>query len=248
MSHRLIKQPSEASVYTLPFGDLGAAAITSVDAVTIAARGLVGEVAALNQDSVTFQGSDVQMRLSGGTDGEVYLITVRVTTDLAGTLEEEAELHVLDLSYAVPDDPGGFYLTPADYVDRFGADELILLTDRDQVGRADTGQLFAALRAATAEVDGYLAKRYQTPITQSGSGVPELIVDITAAITRYKLHGDAVPDVVERRYRDARTQLTDLARGTMVLPSTTPKLSSTSGSPKVKAASKIFGDDSLEGF
>jgi len=244
MTYQLVKQPSEASVYTLPLGNLGTAVITAIDSVTIAARGLVTEVTPLAYASATFSGSNVQMTLSGGTDGEVYLITVKVATDLAGTIEEEAELHVLDLSYAVPDDPGGVYLTPAGYVDRFGAEELILLTDQDQVGRADKGQLFAALRAATAEVDGYLAKRYLTPI----SPVPELIIDITAAITRYKLHGDAVPEVVERRYKDARAALTDLARGAMLLPSTTPKLSTTSGSPKVSAATKIFGDDSLEGF
>lgn len=240
----LIKQPSEDLLYDLPVGDIGAAAITAVTALTATAKGLVAQVAPLSVDSPTFSGNVVQFRTSGGTDGELYLITVKATLDTGGAVEAEGELRVLDLSWTLPGDPGGSYISPQGYVDRFGLSELVRLTDEDGVGRVDKGALYAALSDATAEIDAYLAKRYATPL----SPIPALITQLAADMARYKLHADIASESVIARYRDAVRTLERLAQGLAVLPGAAVVTGGGSATPAVSAPDGVFTRDTLEGF
>lgn len=243
MSQALVKQPAESLLYDLPVGDLGADEIVAVLAVTATPRGLVPEVAALEISGEVFSGRTVQFRARGGTDGELYLITARVATAAGNEMEAEGELHVLDLSWTLPPDQGNAYLAPTDYVARFGVEELVRLTDELGVGRVGKAALFAALADASAEIDGYLSRRYLTPI----SPVPPLIANVCAEIARYRLHGDAVPEVVSTRYRDALRILERLAQGVMVLPGSVTAQSSP-GMPLVSAAPRVFSPRTLKGF
>lgn len=240
----LIKQPAENLLYDLPMGNIGAGAITAVTALTATAKGLVPPVTALSVDNPTFAGDRVQFRATGGTDGELYLITVRATLSTGDTVEAEGELRVLDLGWTLPAAPGATYIEPQAYVDRFGLAELVRLTDADGVGRIDKGAFFAALADATAEVDAYLGKRYMTPL----SPVPALIIQVTADLARYKLHADNAPDSVLARYRDGIRTLDRLAQGLAVLPGVAVPTGGGSGMPAYTAPQGVFTRDTLEGF
>lgn len=105
------------------------------------------------------------------------------------------------------------YATQADMVDRYGERELILLTDRDNTGVIDSTVLDRALADATAEIDGYLAARYQLPLTST----PTVLVRVCADIARYHLHDDNIPEPVEIRYKAAVDLLRQVSLGRVAL-------------------------------
>lgn len=240
----LVKQPGENALYTLPIGDLGGGAITAVADVMVRPRGLVAEVEALLVEGATFAGPNVQFRAKSGTDGELYLITITVQTDLGDMLEADCRLFVLDLAWVVPDGSGGTYIDPRAYIARYGVEELVQLTDDLGTGQVGRPLFFAALADATAEIDGYLAKRYLTPL----SPIPALISNVCADITRYRLHRHAVTEDVETRYRDAIKTLERLAQGVMVLPDVATASPASGGAPIYAAPSPVFTRQSLKGY
>lgn len=91
----LVKQPGESRLYTMRFGGLlegGATSIVSVTSYTASPSGLT------MPDSPAVVGSDgAQRRISGGTDGDRYKITVRAVDNLGNTLEAEGFLQVRDI-------------------------------------------------------------------------------------------------------------------------------------------------------
>jgi phage gp36-like protein len=105
------------------------------------------------------------------------------------------------------------YATQADLIARFGAEELVELTDRAEAQTIDANAVTAALADADATIDGYLAGRYAVPVVP----VPPLLLRLAADITRYLLHGKAAPDTVRRAYDDALKLLRDLSSGSAVL-------------------------------
>lgn len=105
------------------------------------------------------------------------------------------------------------YATQADLIARFGADELVQLTDRAEAHTIDASVVAAALADADAAIDGYLAGRYAVPVAP----VPALLLRLAADIARYLLHGNAAPDAVRRAYDDAIKMLRDLSAGVAVL-------------------------------
>lgn len=107
------------------------------------------------------------------------------------------------------------YASQQDLVDRFGEPELVQLTDIGEVteGGIVSDVLDRALEDADAEIDGYLESRYRLPL----ASVPRLLVGMAADIARYKLYRDAVPAVVERRYKDAVKILENIAAGKVSL-------------------------------
>lgn len=245
MAHNLTKQPSEKIVYDAPFGTMpSGAAITSIDSITLLARGKVAEGAALAYSNQQFSGTIVQLTLSSGTDGEEYLITIKVTDSLGEIHEHEVEMRVEDFTWAVPDGSGAIYLSPSEYVTRYGYAETQLLSDTHDVGRIDKDRLGARLLEAAAIVDGYVAKRYQTPLNP----VPEAVKGIVADITRFLLHGDNVPEVVADRHKQARASLKDISKGDMVLAVAEATTTATSGTPDFIGPSRTFDRDSLKGF
>ena len=94
-----IKQPDESRVYTFEFAALlGANTVDTVVSVTGVNQGLVDGSAALTVGAGTDDNiSKVQVRLSGGTDGEDYKIEATVTDSGTNTLQGEGMLQVRDL-------------------------------------------------------------------------------------------------------------------------------------------------------
>lgn len=95
----LVKQPWESKPYTMKFSRSlpSSEDIASVTSVTAANQGEVSGSDELTVGDTSASGQDAQAILSGGTDGELYLVTFRVTGDNGTLAEEEGYLRVREL-------------------------------------------------------------------------------------------------------------------------------------------------------
>lgn len=107
------------------------------------------------------------------------------------------------------------YATQDDMVLRFGAAEVIALTDRNNSGRIDDAVLARALDSASSEIDGYLAVRYLLPFATT----PKILTGYACDIARYRLCGAATQTSLDirERFRDAQRFLELVAAGTLTL-------------------------------
>lgn len=101
------------------------------------------------------------------------------------------------------------YATQQNLVTRFGADELIQLTDLNNVGSIDAAVIAVALADADAEINSYLAGRYNLPLTQVSAELVRLACDIA----RYRLFDVRATEAVKVRYDDAIKKLRDIGKG-----------------------------------
>ncbi|WP_339863193.1 DUF1320 domain-containing protein [Paremcibacter congregatus] len=245
MTANLTKQPAEEFFYNAPVdGIIEGEFVNAVNAVTIQARGHVAEVMPLVHRDLVYSGRTVQFILQGGTDGEDYRITLEVQDSKAQIHEIDVELRVEDFTWAIPDGSAGAYLTPSEYITRVGYDETLLLSDTHDIGRIDKDRLGARLMEASAVVDGYVARRYLTPL----SPVPEVIKGLVADLTRFALHGVNVPDVVALRNKQALSRMKDIAAGSMVLSLPETTSAGTGGAPDFTSPTRVFNRNSLKGF
>ena len=103
------------------------------------------------------------------------------------------------------------YCTEADLTARFGADEIGAMAGRDPGGAAAT--IARAMADADAEIDAYLAARYQLPLAT----VPTILARIACDIARYRLWAERASPEVRQRYEDARRLLESLSKGQVTL-------------------------------
>ena len=138
------------------------------------------------------------------------------------------------------------YATQSDLVERFGADELVQLTNRLGGQSIDAVVLGRALLDADAEIDGYLATRYTLPLAST----PAVLVRLAADLARYQLCGDKVPDSVRQRYVDAVAVLKRLATGEVQLAGITavPAAGGAGNAVASRTAERQFGPGQLQGY
>lgn len=107
------------------------------------------------------------------------------------------------------------YATQSDLETAFGADELAELTDIDQprAGGIVAYRIDNAITRASAEVDSYLAARYQTPLAEVPDALKGAVLDLAYAY----LHRLSLPDHVAAAADRARRYLRDLADGRATL-------------------------------
>ncbi|ESY41915.1 hypothetical protein X747_14850 [Mesorhizobium sp. LNJC384A00] len=109
------------------------------------------------------------------------------------------------------------YAVKQDLVDRFGATELIQLTDRTNVPPTTIDDIVVgrALADADGVIDGYISKKYGLPL----SVVPSVLVKVAADVARYFLHGEAADkdSIVTRNYNNAIAWLKDVAKGLVAI-------------------------------
>ena len=215
---RAIKQPGEKLTFVYDFSD-------EVDGTTLTLSGTPvggtpvsdprGSGANLTVDGVaSVQPNTVLVRWQGGVDGESYLTTVRML-DSAGDLHErDGEIFVVEKGFTLPENIASRYLTADAYVERYGYNETIRLTDEDKTGQVDKAKIEVALKDATDEADAYIGTRYTTPLLST----PRIVASIVAALTREKLHKTKPTPEVTAAAERARTQLRDIAAGRMTLP------------------------------
>lgn len=123
------------------------------------------------------------------------------------------------------------YATVADFTARFGADELLQLTDRDHDGVADTGVLDQAISDADAEIDAYLSGRFTLPLSR----IPPVLVRIACDVIRYRLWDQAASEEVTTRYNAAVKFLQSVASG-LVMIGTDPEPAATTRNADVTLA------------
>lgn len=108
------------------------------------------------------------------------------------------------------------YATQSQMVERFGALELIQLTDRAEplTGAIVAAVLDAALLDADQEIDSYLRGVRALPLAEP---IPERLVRVACDLARYHLYDDRAPEGVRTRYQDAIRWLRDVAAGKAAL-------------------------------
>jgi len=104
------------------------------------------------------------------------------------------------------------YCTQQNLIDRFAEDELIQLTDRDNVGVIDTDVLDLAISDASAEIDSYLAA-YPLPLAI----IPVGLTRIACNIARFYLYDDNAPEHIEKLYGNSIDYLKSVAQGKISL-------------------------------
>lgn len=214
---RVWKQPSEARWFTYDFAELLAGrTIASVTSAVSKGRNDVTHL--LTQVGAPIVGAtSVQVEWSGGIDGETYVTTIKVLDSQNEDQEMEGEILVAEVEFVLPKNLASAYLTGEEYVNRYGFEETVRLTDEDRKGTIDGARLQAAIDDATDTATSYLGVRYTLPLTP----VPPLVKGLVAALAREKLHGQRpLPQVTAEADR-ARSQLRDLSAGRMALPDVT---------------------------
>ena len=103
------------------------------------------------------------------------------------------------------------YCTQADLESRFGINEILQLTDKNNTGVVNTTTLAAALADANAEINSYLNN--YLPL----QSVPPNLVRLACVIARKYLYGALVPDVVQEDYNEAKRFLALVAAGKLSL-------------------------------
>lgn len=105
------------------------------------------------------------------------------------------------------------YATVGEISDRYGADSLSALADRDGDTMMEMEAINGALDDATAEIDSYLAARYPLPL----SDVPISLKRACMDIALYHLAGQRTTDEIEKRYNRAIAWLRDISKGVAML-------------------------------
>ncbi len=206
----IIKQPSEAVFEPMTFG--GISTISTLVSVTAISRGLVTGSAALTVAGNLFANA-LTIEISGGTDGERYLVTA-IADDAEGQRrEEEFEVAVLDLTWTMPDG-GAPMLSIAEFVARFGIEEVVRMTDERGDGRIGRERLIGALTDAQADAEAHIVERYALPLAE----VPVLIKSAIADIARGRLYPGTAPDGVASLAKAALRKLENIKDGRLSLP------------------------------
>ncbi|MEQ8747349.1 DUF1320 domain-containing protein [Pyruvatibacter sp.] len=139
------------------------------------------------------------------------------------------------------------YATKQDLIDRFGAEELEQLTDRD--GTADAivdSVLTRALEDADAKINSYLSGHYTLPL----SDPPDVLERTAADMARYYLYQDGAPEQVQKAFDHAIAYLRDVAAGKARLgdqdaPGDAP---TSDGGPRINADPAVFSKDTLADY
>lgn len=138
------------------------------------------------------------------------------------------------------------YATQQNLIDRFGEDELIQLTDRDNLGAINATVVSRALGDADATINGYLAARYTLPLS---SPVPEMLERLACDIARYALFEDQVTEIVEKRYKDAIALLRDVSAGRAELGiSDTGNKPASNATAQMSSTTPVFRRGDSQGF
>ena len=106
------------------------------------------------------------------------------------------------------------YCTQQDLIDRFTQKELIQLTDADNLGVINVTTVARALADTDAEIDGYLAGRYNLPLTTPIATLNQKACDIA----RFYLQSRKPTENVQKHYDAVIRYFEQVAKGTIKLP------------------------------
>ncbi len=201
----VIKQPSEI---LYPRVRDAVAAITSVEVTP----GTGAPAGAALTAVARMVGALATVSLSDGTDGEQYLVTVRMTTLAGETVEDEVEVTVVDAAWAMPDG-GAPWISIVDFVRRFGLPEVIAMTAAAGSDRIDRELLIEKLTDAQAIAEAELSSRYALPLAT----VPRIVQAAIADLARARLYPRGVPQDVADAAKAATRTLERIGSGALSL-------------------------------
>lgn len=149
------------------------------------------------------------------------------------------------------------YLTAAEFIERYTEREAVMLTSDAGSSVVNTVRLERGLADASAQVDGYLARRFAIPLLDASTlqpVVPDVIKRLTGDIARYLMTGTHIreTEAIRNRYKDAVELLDKIAKGQSTVGVELALASSPSapagGSSAVRSGSRWFGSDNLDAF
>jgi phage gp36-like protein len=110
------------------------------------------------------------------------------------------------------------YCTAAQYEELYGADERQQLTDRERTGLADETVYEGVEAGVRSLINDYLLAPGSRVDHASipFSDPPDRIVQVAAAIIRYRLFGVSRSDAVKEDYKEAMDYLKQVSRGDIV--------------------------------
>lgn len=236
----IVKEPGEIVRQQLTFG--GVATIGALHSISSVARGLVPGAAALVVEPTLFAGA-LTIAMSGGSDGERYLVTIEADDAAAVRRTVEIDVAVLDQGWEMPDG-GPPMLAISDFIRRFGIEEVVRMTDERGDGRVGKGLLVGALIDAQALVEAHVSARYQLPL----ESVPVVLQTAIADIARGRLYPGGAPEGAAGAAKAALRTLERVQSGQILLPSATPTSASGSEAPILfHTGGRAYRDD-LSGF
>lgn len=138
------------------------------------------------------------------------------------------------------------YATPQDVLDRYSEDEIWSLVGDTPEGGLNLAALERALAEAGEEMNLSLRRRYTLPLATVPAILRRLCVDL--ALDTLPRNAAEEADMFERRAKEARRILGELAKGSMELglPTIGGTEGSTASGPMYDTPPRYFGD--LEGF
>lgn len=231
----LIKQPAEELQRAVAF-DTQAAIAAIVDVAAVKRSLVVGSANLVVAGNLV--AGKLIVTMSGGTDGESYLVTARADDADGQTLEAELDVAVIDAAWAMPDGGAG-YLSIAEFVARFGLEEVVRMTDTAGTGRIDRAYLINAFVAIQSQIDVHLSASYAVPLAT----VPEVVKTAMADGARARLYHNGAPDGLAGQAALAMKLIERIGRGELPLPSAIAIEASSTATPiAVSPGSRQYPD------
>lgn len=204
----LLKHPAVTLNVALAF----AGNVSSVDSITFTPRQIV-PMGELPIGASIVSGNDVDVSVTGGTDGEIYDVTCTVNLAAGGTAAQDFTMAVIASTWTMPDGATG-WLDVHEFINRLGLDDTIAATDRNGTGGIDLPYLLGALIDAQAECEVFLAARYALPL----SSIPSILKAAVYDIARSRLYPRGLPDGVAEAAKASRANLGRISKGDAMLP------------------------------
>jgi len=121
----------------------------------------------------------------------------------------------------------------------------------DDEGVVDESAMTEDLTSAYGVVNGSIAKRYQTPVTQSDS-LPMLKacqLALASELAWLRPDNDEIPEKIKDAAKRARDMLKDIREGDLTLPTAPAEnTSGAGGAVIVSGEDEVFGRSNMEGF
>lgn len=139
------------------------------------------------------------------------------------------------------------YCTLADITAMIPEEIVLQLTDDDNLGVIDQAKVDKAITDADCDIDGYCGTRYQVPFDV----VPPIIVRICAKLAIYNLYArkvEVMPEVRAADKKNADKLLTDISKGTVVLPIGALLAPQEVGSIQTTSPARVFSRESLADY
>ncbi len=136
------------------------------------------------------------------------------------------------------------YCSKQGLIDRYSEDELIQLTDRDDLGIINDDVLDRAIEDASTEMDAYLSRFFFSPDT-----LPKSLKPLACDIARYRLYEEAPSDHITDRYNNAIKFLKAVNKGEITIGTNIQDNEvDTTDLAEMQSSGSVFGRDKSSGF